>query len=57
MYDRSIGPVKQYPLQVFEKKKIGEIENAAFGNSKHKSYYREMRKAALMQHTYIYIYI
>jgi hypothetical protein len=52
MYDRVIGPVKPYPLQVFkkDKDKKGEIENAAFGNSKHKSYYREMRKAAPMQH-------
>lgn len=51
-YDRAIGPVKQYPLQVFKRDndKIGEIEHAAWGKSKHKSYYREMRKAALMQH-------
>jgi hypothetical protein len=50
-YDRAIGPVKPYPLQVFKRDndKIGEIEHAAWGKSKHKSYYKEMRKAALMQ--------
>jgi len=50
-YNRAIGPVKPYPLQVFKRDndKIGEIEHTACGKSKHKSYYREMEKAALMQ--------
>lgn len=50
-YDRAIGPVKEYPLQVFkkDKNKIGDIEEAARGKSKNKTYYKEMIKAAKMQ--------
>jgi hypothetical protein len=50
-YDRAIGPVQLYPLQVFKKDndKIGEIEHASWGKSKHKNYYKRMKKAALMQ--------
>ena len=52
MYDRAIGPVKEYSLQVFKinTDNVLDIEDASIGKSKHKSYYINMRKAALMQH-------